>query len=340
VEPIPPFPFVALVGQEQLKRALLLNAVNPRLGGVLIAGEKGTAKSTAVRSLAALLPEIEGVSDCSYFCDPSGALCDECADRVAQGESLPTEPRQVQVVDLPVSATEDRVVGSLDLETAIREGKRRFEPGLLARAHRGFLYIDEVNLLDDHLVDLLLDAAAMGVNTVEREGLSHSHPAEVVLVGTMNPEEGELRPQLLDRFGLSVQVRGVDDPQLRAEVVRRRLSYDEDPVAFAREWRQQSEETAAGVTRARGRLPAVKPTAEAIDEAVAISLEAETDGHRADLVMVKAAQASAALQGDGEATVQHVRDVAELCLAHRLRRLPFVDAKPLSFSWASKGDEA
>jgi len=340
VDPIQPFPFVAIVGQDVLKRALLLNAVNPRLGGVLIAGEKGTAKSTAVRSLAALLPDTEGVADCPYFCEPEGALCDECAERVRKDETLSRERRQVRVVDLPVSATEDRVVGALDLETAIREGRRQFEPGLLARAHRGFLYIDEVNLLDDHLVDLLLDAAAMGVNTVEREGLSYSHPAEFVLVGTMNPEEGELRPQLLDRFGLSVQVRGVDDPQARAEVVRRRLAYDADPSAFAIEHQEETNDLARQVVKARDRIATVKATAESVDEAVRISLEAETDGHRADLVMVKAAQALAAFQGDAEAGPDHVREVAALCLAHRLRRLPFVDARPLSFSWSKEeGDQ-
>ena len=332
MEAIAPFPFEAIVGQELLKLSLLLNAVNPRIGGVLISGEKGTAKSTAVRSLAALLPEIEGVSDCPYFCDPRGSLCDQCAALAAEGQPFNLEKRRVRVVDLPVSATQDRVVGSLDLETAITEGRRRFEPGLLAQAHRGFLYIDEVNLLDDHLVDLLLDAAAMGVNTVEREGLSYSHPAEFMLVGTMNPEEGELRPQLLDRFGLSVRIRGVDDPELRVQVVQRRLAYDDDPSGFEAEWREMTRQTAEKVAAARERLPRVAVTPEAVREAVAVSLEVQTDGHRAELVMVKAGKTLAALNGDSEATPEHVREVAELCLAHRLRRLPFSDAvAPASF---------
>ena len=339
MEPVAPYPFVALVGQDELKQALLLNAVNPRLGGVLIAGEKGTGKSTAVRSLAALLPWIVGVADCPYFCDPNGTLCNHCQKRVDSKEKLPFEKRRVSVVELPIGATDDRVVGALDLEKAIKEGERHFRPGLMARAHRGFLYIDEVNLLDDHLVDLLLDAAAMGVNTVERDGLSYSHPAEFILVGTMNPEEGDLRPQLLDRFGLSILVKGLEALEHRVELVRRRLAYDSDPESFIHSWAEQTAELSKAVMAARQRMPSVESSAGAITEAVNIALEAETDGHRAELVMIKSAQALAALNGLEMAEKEQVRSVANFCLAHRLRRLPFLEANPLSFSWEKKTNE-
>src|SRR5258707_6392015 len=222
------YPFTAIVGQERMKRALILNAVNPGIGGVLIRGERGTAKSTAARALAALLPEIEVVADCRFSCDPRrpDQYCDECRDREAGGEVLPVATRQTRIVELPVSATEDRVVGTLDIEKAIKQGERHFDPGVLAAANRGILYVDEVNLLDDHVVDLLLDSAAMGVNNVEREGISFQHPAQFVLVGTMNPEEGELRPQLLDRFGLSVDIRGIPDAEQRVEIIERRLAFE------------------------------------------------------------------------------------------------------------------
>src|SRR5512142_78010 len=234
---LPVFPFTAIVGQDRMKRALVLNAINPLIGGVLIRGERGTAKSTAVRALAALLPEIAVVADCRFSCDPSNShYCDECAMRLAAGEVLPVRRRKVRLVDLPVSATEDRVVGTLDIETAIKKGEKKFEPGVLAAANRGILYVDEVNLLDDHVVDLLLDSAAMGVNVVEREGISFQHPAQFVLVGTMNPEEGELRPQLLDRFGLAVEIRGIPDAAARVEIIERRLAYEQDPDAFQTEW--------------------------------------------------------------------------------------------------------
>src|SRR5215212_3323141 len=226
----PVFPFTALVAQTRMKRALILNAINPKLGGVLIRGEKGTAKSTAVRALANLLPELILVADCPYGCDPTDPLvaCESCRER----SDSPTTTRRVPLVELPVGATEDRVVGTLDLEHAIQEGRRRFEPGLLASANRGILYVDEVNLLNDHLVDLLLDAAAMGMNYVEREGVSVQHPSQFILVGTMNPEEGDLRPQLLDRFALAVEVEGIPQPAARAAVVRRRIAFEDDPRAF------------------------------------------------------------------------------------------------------------
>src|SRR5262245_12717590 len=231
----PIYPFSALVGQERLKRALILNAINPRVGGVLIRGEKGTAKSTAVRGLARLLPEITVVSGCPYSCTPDqpAGLCATCMSRRESGEQLPILVRPTWLVELPVSASEDRVVGALDLEHALTEGQRRFEPGLLAQVNRGLLYVDEVNLLDDHLVDVLLDAAAMGTNTVEREGISVSHPARFILVGTMNPEEGELRPQLLDRFGLVVEITGIPEISGRVAVIERRMAYDADPASFS-----------------------------------------------------------------------------------------------------------
>jgi Mg-chelatase subunit ChlI len=225
------FPFTAIVGQARMMRALILNAVDPRIGGVLIRGERGTAKSTAARALAALLPEIRVVADCRFSCDPERpeTWCDECRERAALGEDLPLTTRRIRLVDLPVSATEDRVVGTLDIEKAIQRGERHFEPGVLAAANRGILYVDEVNLLDDHVVDLLLDSAAMGINVVEREGISFTHPARFMLIGTMNPEEGDLRPQLLDRFALCVDVRGLIHSAERMAVLERCIEFEEDP---------------------------------------------------------------------------------------------------------------
>src|SRR5512147_162084 len=239
----PVYPFAALVGQERLKKALILNAVNPLIGGVLIRGEKGTAKSTAARGLAELLPPLAVVAGCPFHCDPDKVemMCDHCRKRQAQGETLPRRHRPMPVVDLPLGTTEDRLLGTIDLEKAIKSGEKHFEPGLLAAANRGILYVDEVNLLDDHLVDVLLDAAAMGVNVVEREGISFTHPARFILVGTMNPEEGELRPQLLDRFGLCVEVTGLHNIDARMDVVARRLAFEADPEAFAADWQGEQE---------------------------------------------------------------------------------------------------
>src|SRR5436190_7956834 len=252
----PVFPFTALMGQERMKRALVLNAINPRLGGVLIRGEKGTAKSTAVRALASLLPEIEVVVGCHYGCDPDSPddWCSDCLERPAP---LPTASRRVPIVNLPVGATEDRLTGTIDIEEAIAQGRRRFEPGLLAAAHRGILYGDEVNLLNDHLVDVLLDVAAMGTNYVEREGISLSHPAQLILVGTMNPEEGDLRPQLLDRFALAVEVQGLGDRTERAEVVRRRIAFEANPLGFGQRWAPAEEEERQRILAARDLLPNV-----------------------------------------------------------------------------------
>lgn len=296
--PRPVYPFTAIVGQERLKRALLLNAVNSRIGGVLIRGEKGTAKSTAVRALARLLPAITVVEGCPYSCSPAqpAGICQICQGRAGDGV-LPEMTRPTRVVELPVSASEDRVVGSLDLEHAITEGQRRFDPGLLAQVNRGLLYVDEVNLLDDHLVDLLLDAAAMGVNTVEREGVSISHPARFILVGTMNPEEGELRPQLLDRFGLAVEVVGLTDITSRVAVIERRMGYEADSEAFIGQWQRAEEELAGRIVTARALLPQVRIDSADMAAVAGLCLEMGVDGHRADLTILETARTHAAWAG-------------------------------------------
>ncbi len=320
----PLFPFTAIMGQGRMKLALLLNAVHPGLGGVLVRGRKGTAKSTAVRALAALLPEITVVRGCPYNCDPDDPeLCDQCADRRARGEPLETTRRRIPMVELPVGATEDRVIGSLDVERAIRSGERHFEPGLLAQANRGILYVDEVNLLHDHLVDVILDAAAMGRNYVEREGISVSHPARFILVGTMNPEEGELRPQLLDRFALAVDVEGLHDPAERAEAVRRRVAFESDPHAFCAAWAAAERAERERIERARALLRHVRVPETMLSLITHVCAAFEVDGLRADLAMYKAARAIAALSGRDTVTEDDVRAAAELALPHRRRRQPF-----------------
>lgn len=328
VRPADSYPFAAIVGQDTLKTALLLNAVDPRISGVLVRGHKGTAKSTAVRALAAVLPDIDVVEGCRYSCDPNdpGSWCDGCRERREEGP-LPAAKRRPRVVDLPVSATEDRVVGSIDLERALKHGERSYDPGILADANRGILYVDEVNLLDDHLVDTLLDAAAMGVNVVEREGIQCAHPARFMLVGTMNPEEGEVRPQLLDRFGLCVDVEGIADPDSRVEIVRRRQSFEEDPVAFNRVWGDTQAELATVLRHARVRLSAVETPDDVLHLVANVCAGMGVDGHRADIVMTRAAAAHAALNGRTAATGDDVRSVAPMVLAHRTRRQPFEDRK-------------
>jgi len=321
----PVYPFTALVGQERMKRALILNAINPRIGGLLIRGQKGTAKSTAVRALADLLPEIETVADCPFSCPPDNPemMCDSCRARWEQGEELPQRTRRMRVVELPINASEDRLVGSFDLEQAISEGIRRFEPGLLAAANRGFLYVDEVNLLDDHLVDLLLDAAAMGVNTVEREGISYSHPARFILVGTMNPEEGELRPQLLDRFGLCVEITGLTDVDERVDVVARRTAYERDPLGFVADWREPEEELGRRIAHAQEHLLGVKVSPEELRTVAELCLQMEVQGHRADITIVETATTNAALEEREFLTSSDLRLAAELSLPHRMKRHPF-----------------
>jgi magnesium chelatase subunit D len=315
-----PFPFTAVVGQDDLRLALLLNAVSPAVGGVLVRGEKGTAKSTAVRALSALMPDVDVVAGCRFACDPA-APDPHCPDG-------PHEPgagtaRPARMVELPVGASEDRLVGALDIERALAEGVKAFEPGLLADAHRGILYVDEVNLLHDHLVDLLLDAAAMGASYVEREGVSVRHAARFLLVGTMNPEEGELRPQLLDRFGLTVEVAASRDPEQRVEVVRRRLAYDDDPAGFAARWADEEAAVRARIVAARKLLPSVRLGDGALRQIAATCAAFEVDGMRADIVMARTATALAAWAGRTEVLAEDVRQAALLALPHRRRRNPF-----------------
>ncbi|MFJ8754677.1 putative cobaltochelatase [Streptomyces sp. NPDC102441] len=315
-----PYPFTAIVGQDDLRLGLLLNAVSPAVGGVLVRGEKGTAKSTAVRALAALMPEVEVVAGCRFSCAP-GAPDPACPDGPHEAGTGVSRP--ARTVELPVGASEDRLVGALDIERALSEGVKAFEPGLLADAHRGILYVDEVNLLHDHLVDLLLDAAAMGASYVEREGVSVRHAARFLLVGTMNPEEGELRPQLLDRFGLTVEVAASRDTDLRVEVVRRRLAYDDDPAGFAARWADEENALRERIVAARALLPRVVLGDGVLRQIAATCAAFEVDGMRADIVMARTATALAAWAGREEVVADDVRQAALLALPHRRRRNPF-----------------
>ncbi|CAI8040349.1 Uncharacterized protein Rv2850c [Geodia barretti] len=305
-----------------MKRALILNAINTRIGGVLIRGKKGTAKSTAVRSLAALLPEVSVLRGCPYSCLPENrqGLCQFC---LPAGETAPAVTRQVRIVDLPVGATEDRLVGSLDIEQAIKTGSRSFEPGLIASTHRGILYVDEVNLLNDHLVDVLLDAAAMGRNYVEREGISVSHAAQFILVGTMNPEEGDLRPQLLDRFGLAVEVDSAFTPEERREVVKRRIAYEDDPFGFMDKWQDSEAEERERILHSQELLGKVHVSDDILELITDICAEYQVDGLRADIVMYKTAGTIAAYEGRNHVLADDVREAAEMALLHRQRRQPF-----------------
>ncbi|MFF0301794.1 putative cobaltochelatase [Streptomyces sp. NPDC004562] len=315
-----PFPFTAVVGQDDLRLALLLNAVSPAVGGVLVRGEKGTAKSTAVRALSALLPAVPVVAGCRFSCDPA-APDPGCPD--GPHEDIAGASRPARMVELPVGASEDRLVGALDIERALAEGVKAFEPGLLADAHRGILYVDEVNLLHDHLVDLLLDAAAMGASYVEREGVSVRHASKFLLVGTMNPEEGELRPQLLDRFGLTVEVAASREPDQRVEVVRRRLAYDDDPAGFAARWADEEAAVRQRIVAARELLPSVRLGDGALRQIAATCAAFEVDGMRADIVMARTATALAAWAGRTDVLAEDVRQAALLALPHRRRRNPF-----------------
>ena len=331
------YPFSAIVGQEEMKKALLLNIVMPSLGGVLIKGEKGTAKSTAVRAAAGLLPAMRAVAGCACRCDPAAPefFCDDCRRKAAAGARMKEESVPMRVVELPVSATEDRVVGTLDIESAIRHGRKEFEAGILAEANRSILYVDEINLLDDHIVDILLDSAAMGVNTVEREGISYAHPARFVLVGTMNPEEGDIRPQLLDRFALSVTVTGEREAKDRIEVVKRRIAYEQDAEDFAASYEGRQEALREKIERARALLKSVAVADGMLEKAAHISLALGVDGHRADITLIKAAMANAAFSGRTEVEKEDMKAVSRLVLAHRLRRRPFEEGE---VDWSAVDD--
>ena len=320
------FPFSAITGQAEMKLGILIAAVDPSIGGVLILGDRGSGKSTAIRALASLLPAMQAVVACRYGCDPgrAEAFCEECRARALEG-SLPSHVVPVPVVDLPLGATEDRVVGALDLEKALTQGVKAFETGLLARANRGFLYIDEVNLLEDHLVDLLLDVAQSGENVVEREGLSVRHPARFVLVGTGNPEEGELRPQLLDRFGLSVEVRTPGTLPERVEVVRRRDAFDRDPDGFVAGWAEAEGKIREQITGAKACFAGVEVPDQVLEQAALLCMALGTDGLRGELTLMRAARAAAALANRDRAGLDDLRAVAPLALRHRLRRNPLDD---------------
>jgi len=314
------YPFTAIVGQEKMKKALILNAINPRVGGVLLRGDKGTGKSTAVRALAGVLPEIE-VSDCIFNCSRE-AMCDECRRKEKKFVK-----RRMRIVELPLSATEDRVVGTLDFERALKEGIKAFQPGILAEANNNILYIDEVNLLDDHIVDTLLDVAASGWNVIEREGISFRHPSRFILVGTMNPEEGELRPQLLDRFGMVVNVKAISDPELRAEVVKRVEEFSEDPEAFYKKFEPEQEKLRKRIEIARNILSEVAVPDEIVHAVARLCGELGIETHRADIITIRAAKALAAFKGRKEVTLEDIMEVVELTLPHRLKSKPFEEPK-------------
>jgi magnesium chelatase subunit I len=318
------YPFAAIVGQEEMKLSLILNAIDPTIGGVMIMGHRGTGKSTAVRALADLLPPIQKVKDCLYGCDPADThrLCDDCMARRKQSGKLPRLLGPVPIVDLPLGATEDRVCGTLDIERALTAGVKGFEAGLLARANRGFLYIDEVNLLEDHLVDLLLDTAASGRNIVEREGISVSHPARFVLVGSGNPEEGELRPQLLDRFGLHAQITTVTDLDLRVRIVELRERFEEDPEGFRSEWEREQKQLRQRIVQARRLIKKTDISRELLRRIAELCLFLKIEGHRGELTIARAARALAAFEGRTTTSQIDARRVAVISLRHRLRRDP------------------
>lgn len=316
-----PFPFSAIVGQEAMKQAMVLTAIDPGIGGVLVFGDRGTGKSTAVRALAALLPEITAVEGC-----PVNSARAEDVPPWANATSAKLVKRPTPVIDLPLGATEDRVVGALDIERALTRGEKAFEPGLLARANRGYLYIDEVNLLEDHIVDLLLDVAQSGENVVEREGLSIRHPARFVLVGSGNPEEGELRPQLLDRFGLSVEVTSPKDVETRVEVMRRRDAYENDNAAFMKKWRAKDSALRKAILTARAALPGLKTPGAVLHDCASLCIALGSDGLRGELTLLRAARAQAAFEGAAAVTRAHLKAVATSALSHRLRRDPLDEA--------------
>nr|8OSF_A Chain A, Magnesium-chelatase subunit ChlI [Nostoc sp. PCC 7120 = FACHB-418]8OSF_B Chain B, Magnesium-chelatase subunit ChlI [Nostoc sp. PCC 7120 = FACHB-418]8OSF_C Chain C, Magnesium-chelatase subunit ChlI [Nostoc sp. PCC 7120 = FACHB-418]8OSF_D Chain D, Magnesium-chelatase subunit ChlI [Nostoc sp. PCC 7120 = FACHB-418]8OSF_E Chain E, Magnesium-chelatase subunit ChlI [Nostoc sp. PCC 7120 = FACHB-418]8OSF_F Chain F, Magnesium-chelatase subunit ChlI [Nostoc sp. PCC 7120 = FACHB-418]8OSG_A Ch len=318
------FPFTAIVGQEEMKLALLLNVIDPKIGGVMIMGDRGTGKSTTIRALADLLPEIPVVANDPFNSDPSDPdlMSDEVRQKSGTGAEIPIEFKKVQMVDLPLGATEDRVCGTIDIEKALSEGVKAFEPGLLAKANRGILYVDEVNLLDDHLVDVLLDSAASGWNTVEREGISIRHPARFVLVGSGNPEEGELRPQLLDRFGMHAEIHTVKEPALRVQIVEQRSEFDQNPPTFLEKYNPEQTALQKKIVEAQKLLPEVKLDYDLRVKISEVCSELDVDGLRGDIVTNRAAKALTAYEGRTEVTVDDIRRVITLCLRHRLRKDP------------------
>jgi magnesium chelatase subunit I len=318
------YPFTAIVGQEEMKLALILNVIDPRIGGVMIMGDRGTGKSTTIRALADLLPDIDVVADDPFNSHPSDPemMSDEVKDRVSSGQTPALVQKKVPMVDLPLGATEDRVCGTIDIEKALSEGVKAFEPGLLAKANRGILYVDEVNLLDDHLVDVLLDSAASGWNTVEREGISIRHPARFVLVGSGNPEEGELRPQLLDRFGMHAEIRTVRDPHLRVQIVEERTGFDQNPQVFLADHQVQQVALQEKIVAAQELLGSVNIDRELRVNISQVCSELDVDGLRGDIVTNRAAKALAAFEGRKEVTVDDIKRVITLCLRHRLRKDP------------------
>ena len=318
---LPVYPFPAIVGQEKMKQALLLNLIYPGIGGLLIRGQRGTAKSTAVRGLSRLLPPVEIVVDCPFRCHPGdpSLMCDACLERTRNGQAMPTVTAPCRLINLPLGATEDRLLGALDFEAALSQGERRFEPGLLAQANQSILYVDEVNLLGDHLVDLLLDAAALGVNYVEREGISFRHPSRFILIGTMNPEEGDLRPQLLDRFGICVDVSGSTDIGERVEIAKRRIAYEADPHQFVQHWEPEATALAEKIAAARQGLNQVQVPHRLWEMAARLSLSYGVEGHRSDLTMIKAARALCAFTDRMEVSLPDLIRAAELALPHRLK---------------------
>ena len=320
----PVFPFTAIVGQEEMKLALQLNVIDPKIGGVMIMGDRGTGKSTTIRAIADLLPEIEVVKDDPFNSDKSDLdlMGNEVREAIQNNESLETELIKIPMVDLPLGATEDRVCGTIDIEKALTEGVKAFEPGLLAKANRGLLYVDEVNLLDDHLVDILLDSAASGWNTVEREGISIRHPARFVLVGSGNPEEGELRPQLLDRFGMHAEIRTVKDPILRVKVVEERTSFDQDPMIWINNYEAKQQELRDRIVEAQKLLPTVKIDYDLRVKISEVCSQLDVDGLRGDIVTNRAAKAHAAYNGRDNVTIEDISQIITLCLRHRLRKDP------------------
>lgn len=317
------FPFSAIVDQERLKLSLLLNAINPRIGGVLIRGAKGTGKSTTVRALVDLLPEVEVVADCPFRCNPRDPtnMCDVCRSRMERGEGLPRALMRMRVVELPIGSTEDRVVGTLNIEKAIREGVRALEPGILAEANQNILYVDEINLLPDHIADVILDAAASGWNVVEREGISVQHPSRFILVGTMNPEEGELRPQLLDRMALHTEISTIQDPSLRKDVMRYNIEFEEDPLGFMERFKGEQEELRRRILAARGLVPKVVVPENLYEIVARMCISLRVDGHRPDIIIVKAARTLAAFHGRSRVEPQDILECAYLALSHRTRNL-------------------